>query len=36
MDPQPAVSWEHDLDTALDKARTQHRDVLLDFSAAPM
>jgi hypothetical protein len=30
------IGWTHDLDRALEQARQQHRDVLLDFSAAPM
>jgi hypothetical protein len=37
MEAQPAaISWNANLDTALHKARTEHRDVLLDFTAAPM
>jgi len=30
-----AVSWNKDIDTALGKAKTQHKAVLVDFSAAP-
>jgi len=29
------ISWGHDLDRALEDARTLHRNVLLDFSAFP-
>ena len=31
-----AIQWGHDLDRALEQARTAKRPVLLDFSAAPM
>jgi hypothetical protein len=30
------IAWGRDLDGALKKAGEQRRDVLLDFSAAPM
>jgi hypothetical protein len=30
------ISWRHDFDTALSDAAAAHRDVLLDFTAAPM
>jgi Thioredoxin-like len=30
-----AVSWTKDIDAALNQARTQHKPVLVDFSAAP-
>lgn len=30
-----AVSWNKDIDTALAQAKTQHKPVLVDFSAAP-
>jgi hypothetical protein len=30
-----AVSWNKDIDAALNQARTQHKPVLVDFSAAP-
>jgi hypothetical protein len=30
-----AVSWNKDIDTALSQAKTQHKPVLVDFSAAP-
>ena len=30
------ISWSHDLDAALARARQEHLHVLLDFSAAPM
>jgi hypothetical protein len=30
------IAWGHDLDVALKDARSRHRLVLLDFSAAPM
>lgn len=31
-----AIQWKHDLDQALERARSAKRPVLLDFSAAPM
>ena len=31
-----SITWEHDLERALQHARVQQRHVLLDFSAAPM
>ena len=31
-----AVTWQKDIDTALDEAQHQTRHLLLDFSAAPM
>jgi hypothetical protein len=30
------IAWRHDYDRVLDEAKTQHKPVLLDFSAAPM
>jgi hypothetical protein len=30
------IQWRHDLDAALADAKSQSREVLLDFSAAPM
>jgi len=30
------IQWLNDFDRALNAARTQHRNVLLDFTAAPM
>jgi hypothetical protein len=30
------IAWRHDVDRVLDEAKSQHRPVLLDFSAAPM
>jgi hypothetical protein len=30
------IRWRHDFDGAVADAKTQKRDVLLDFSAAPM
>jgi hypothetical protein len=30
------IAWQHNLEQALAQARQQHKDVLLDFSAAPM
>ena len=30
------IQWRHDLERALQEARTTNRPVLLDFSAAPM
>jgi hypothetical protein len=31
-----AISWTHDADAALAEARAQQRNVLVDFTAAPM
>jgi hypothetical protein len=33
---QTAIEWRHDVDQVLADAKSQHRHVLLDFSAAPM
>jgi hypothetical protein len=33
---EKAIQWRHDFDAALGDAKAQSRDVLLDFSAAPM
>ncbi len=30
------IAWTHDFDRALNDAQTQHKHILLDFSAAPM
>jgi hypothetical protein len=30
------IHWVNDFDRALNDAQTQHRNVLLDFTAAPM
>jgi hypothetical protein len=30
-----SVSWNKDIDAALSQAKTQHKPVLVDFSAAP-
>jgi hypothetical protein len=30
------IHWRHDFDRALNDAQTQHKNVLLDFTAAPM
>ena len=30
------IEWERDVDAALDRARSEGKPVLLDFSAAPM
>jgi hypothetical protein len=30
-----AVEWNHDIDVALTKAKTENRPVLMDFSSAP-
>jgi hypothetical protein len=30
------IAWKHDLDGAVEEARSDGRYVLLDFSAAPM
>jgi hypothetical protein len=32
----PSISWTHDLDSALTRARARQRPILLDFTAAPM
>jgi hypothetical protein len=29
------VSWNNDIDAALSQAKTQHKALLVDFSAAP-
>jgi hypothetical protein len=31
-----SIQWRHDVERAFQDARTQHKPVLLDFSAAPM
>jgi len=31
-----SITWNHDLEQALENPRAQQRYVLLDFSAAPM
>jgi hypothetical protein len=37
MPAQPsAISWDHNFDAVMERARAEGRDVLLDFSAAPM
>jgi hypothetical protein len=33
---EKGIRWRHDFDAALTDAKSQSRDVLLDFSAAPM
>jgi len=33
---EKGIRWRHDFDAALNDAKSQPRDVLLDFSAAPM
>jgi endonuclease/exonuclease/phosphatase (EEP) superfamily protein YafD len=30
-----AVNWNKDIDAALSQARSEHKPVLVDFSAAP-
>lgn len=30
-----SIAWQRDVDTALERARTAHRPILLDFTAAP-
>jgi hypothetical protein len=30
------ITWQHDVDSALHQARSAHKNVLLDFTAAPM
>ena len=32
---ESTISWSNDLDQALSRARSEQRNVLLDFSAAP-
>jgi hypothetical protein len=34
-DENMAVEWNHDIDTALSKAKAENRAVLMDFSSAP-
>jgi hypothetical protein len=34
--PKTDISWGHDLEVGLRDARSTHKNVLLDFSAAPM
>ena len=31
-----AIKWRHDVDQALDDAKSQRKPVLVDFTAAPM
>ena len=31
-----SITWSHDFDSALTGARQAKRDILLDFTAAPM
>jgi hypothetical protein len=31
-----SISWTHDLESALARARAGHLHILLDFTAAPM
>jgi hypothetical protein len=33
---QTAIAWTNNLEKALERARSDHKDVLLDFTAAPM
>ncbi len=33
---QTAITWTDNLEKALARAQSEHRDVLLDFTAAPM
>ena len=33
---EKGIQWRHDFDAALADAKSQSRDVLADFSAAPM
>jgi hypothetical protein len=33
---EKGIQWRHDFDAALAAAKAQSRDVLVDFSAAPM
>jgi hypothetical protein len=35
MEVSMAVNWVQDVDGALSKGKSEHRPVLLDFSAAP-
>jgi hypothetical protein len=30
------ITWLHDFDQTLNLAQTQHKNILLDFTAAPM
>jgi hypothetical protein len=30
------IQWRHDVDRVLADAKSQHKPILLDFSAAPM
>jgi hypothetical protein len=30
------INWRHDVDAALADAKSQHKPVLVDFTAAPM
>jgi hypothetical protein len=37
MSGQPsAISWDNNFDATMERARAEGRDVLVDFSAAPM
>ena len=37
MCAQPAeIAWNHNFDEVFERAKAEGRDVLLDFSAAPM
>jgi len=31
-----SITWSHDFDGQLERAKQQHRPILLDFTAAPM
>jgi hypothetical protein len=31
-----AITWSHDFDASVERARTEGKPILLDFSAAPM
>lgn len=31
-----AIDWNQDFEAALEQAKTAHKPILLDFSAAPM
>jgi hypothetical protein len=33
---QTAISWNDNLEKALPRAQSEHRNLLLDFTAAPM
>jgi len=35
-DEKSAISWSHNLEAALEQARSRNKYVLLDFTAAPM